>query len=300
MVKIDWDLIDTLQKIAKNFQPQLQKKVKNGLKELGAGRELKLLNHIFKHYYQKKGLGRWYDPYHVLLSTGFAIQLVKIDKRVSSLIVPAIILHEVGYCALGNDQDWRTIHSRITHMQEGAAISAKILASLGDYNPKEIGIIIGMIATHDNGYLGIPEKDPQRLSLRDADTIFVMSFISFYKDWFSIMAKQESFSLSDLLTARQTSFYNKPSPNFSGSKGSMAKEDKSSSSSSPRLPNNGGQGSIIEQRRHLPQAAMAKQWMARQFEVRQKEIQDNIIKDKDTFWQYAVRYIRDEIESGRG
>ena len=196
---MEW-VIEVLQETAEKFQPQLLQRLKRKLQR----RELGLLNYVFPDYYQHS---RFYDRYHILFSTHFAVRLARNDKKISPLIVPAIILHDVGYGVLSvkDKENWNDSQVRILHMQEGAAIAAKILIEVGGYNAQEIETIVGMVATHDNGYLDIETKNPDRLALIDADRIWVMHFISFYKDW-----SFKKISLKDFFQTRWLNFSEKP------------------------------------------------------------------------------------------
>lgn len=277
MQKVDWDLISLLRELAEKFQPELMGRVRTALQSW----ELRLLDYVFENYYQKENLaGRWYDPYHILFSTYFATQLRKAQKEVSPEIVPAAILHDIGYYAV-DKENWSDPKTRITHMQEGAALSARILLRVGGFSPNEIGTIVGMVATHDNGYLGIPTADPDRLALRDADRAWVMHLLSFYKDWLSRLSKKKGFSTLGLFGSRLASFYSEsePFPESWGKVEKITEEDR--------------------QQREIPFTELAKQWRAKQFGARWQEIQQNILADKDTFWQYAEEHIRTELEAGR-
>lgn len=254
-------MIEVLKELAAKFQPDLLQVMR---KEL-AGSDLKLLNYVFATYYQEgKVAGRWYDPYHILLSTHFAAQLERTNDLVSPLIIPGIILHDLGYCAFSAEDrasrtNWDDAAMRVIHMQKGAAVAAKSLVEVGGYNAFEIGIIVEMDATHDNWILGISTEDPDCLALMDADKIFVMSFISFYKDWAGEEGK--NLSVQEFFDSRRESFY---------------------------------------RGKHSLSTSLAKQWRDRQLEARWQEIQQNILKDETSFRQYAERYIRSEIAAGRG
>src|SRR3990172_4795409 len=179
MERIEWDLLGTLQNIAKESSPILLEKIK---KELLPA-ELKLLEHVWRKYYQPdSSAGRWYDIYHVPLVVWFSIQLRRIQPEISPLIVPASVGHDIGYFSVDKAQ-WKDPKIRISHMQEGAAAFAEDLVEVGEWTGREIGKIVGLVATHDNAYVGIPTKDPDRLALADADRAFVMHPISFWKDW---------------------------------------------------------------------------------------------------------------------
>ncbi|MFH1575489.1 MAG: hypothetical protein ABIB55_00920, partial [Candidatus Nealsonbacteria bacterium] len=252
------DFLTVLKELAEKFQPELSQRVRKVL-DL---RELRLLEDVFETYYQKEeSTSRWYDPYHVLFSTLFAVHLTKTNESVSPLIVPAIILHDIGYIAIPNEskEGWNSTQSRILHMQKGAAIAAKVLAQIGFYNSFEIGIIVEMVATHDNGYLGIKTQDFDYLALRDADRVWVMHLISFYKDWIS----KGSIPLLELLRSRRVSFYQEPALDADN-------EDRIS------LP---------------PFTNLAREWRDRQFNDRRKEVEADIVRNPQVFREYLEKHI---------
>lgn len=163
---------------------------------------------------------RWYDPYHILFSTGFALRLV-LAKRSSSpnieLMIPAILLHDIGYYAVPDKTQWSGKDSRTVHMQEGAARAARVLWECGKrFTSEEVERIIGMIAVHDNPYLGIPIGDDRlRQALRDCDRVWVMHALSFYKDWAHKKADYPGDSgIMEFLVDRAVQFYGIELPSF--------------------------------------------------------------------------------------
>lgn len=242
------ELMAALKELVKRSQPKLFHKIREELNP----REVNLLDYVFEHYYRKDKIsGRWYDPYHVLFSTGFAFELVRTNQRTSPLIIPAIILHDIGYSALTDEAkaNWNAFQNRIVHMQEGAGMAAKALAHVGGFNGDEIGDIVGMDASHDNLILGIPTDSPMRLALIDADRVWVMHFISFWKDFVSETGHAEDLSPLDLFQIRQPQFYS----------------------------------NII------PHTSLARQWRDKQFKKRLKEIQGGIMQDRSIFQKYAEK-----------
>lgn len=267
------DLIEVLKEIADEFQPKLFGQLKKKLDE----KESEILDRLFESYYRKDKIrGRWWDPYHVLLSATFAVEMDRTTPLAS--VVPAILLHDIGYYAIEDKDNWDASQSRIIHMQEGTGPSAEILILCG-YSPREIKTIIGGIASHDNEYLGIKIKDSYRLGLRDADRAWVMHPLSFYKDWTLKKKKNSDFSLLDLLRKRVASFYD-------------SKETLPVSILSLCEINSGLS--------RPPYTDLAKQWRNEQFKCRWQEIQDNITEDEEIFRKSIEKHIRAELEKGRG
>lgn len=248
------ELMAILRELTEKFQPKLFRKVREELDR----REVNLIDYVFEHYYRKDEIsGRWYDPYHILFSTDFALKLVGNNQRISPLIVPAIILHDIGYSALTNEAkaDWNASQNRIVHMQEGASMAAKALVHVGGFNSDEIGDIVGIVASHDNLILGIQTNNPLRLSLIDTDRIWVMHFISFWKDFISETGHAEDLSPLDLFQIRQPQFY----------------------------------------KNIIPHTSLARQWRDKQFKKRLKEIQDKITQDRSVFQEYAEKAINSKM-----
>lgn len=119
-------LLNALKELAVNHQSKLEKKLISRLDE----REHRIFEWLFSQYLDENKR-RWYDPYHILFSTNFAIDLVKAEK-LSRLIVTGIMLHDIGYFAIEDKTNWSNPENRITHMQEGSALAARVLF---DYPP---------------------------------------------------------------------------------------------------------------------------------------------------------------------
>jgi hypothetical protein len=172
---------------------------------------------VFRDF-EKADDNRWYDPYHILFSTGFALRLVHAEKSSLpsiELIVPAILLHDTGYYAVQDKSQWSGKDSRIIHMQEGAARAAGVLWEHGQsFTSEDVERIIGMIAVHDNPYLEIAiGEDPLRRALRDCDRVWVMHALSFYKDWAHKKSDYPG-GIVDFLVDRAVQFYGKQFPDW--------------------------------------------------------------------------------------
>lgn len=269
---MEW-MLDVLKETAEKFNPQLINEVRNKIGE-SSQKYLSLFDHVFELFYSEKDFsGRWYDAYHVAYSTLFAVESVK-AREASPLVVAAIILHDIGYHSLLVDKEnWASKNSRIIHMQEGAGMAAEILVMNGGFTASDVGAIVGMVASHDNGYLDIPTNEADRLALRDADRVWVMHPLSFYKDWFSKRKRGKNLSLLDLFQSRLVSFYG--SEEIYPSKWGKAKNpDREDTAQSP------------------PFTKLAKDWRNKQFRSRFREIQKNIITDLNTFRKEAEKWRR--------
>lgn len=197
------EMISLLKEAAENHQPQLEKKLRARLN----GREKGILDWLLLQY-QDQNKRRWYDPYHILFSTNFALDLIEVEK-LDRLIVAGIMLHDIGYFAIEDKTQWNSRESRIIHMQEGSALAARVLYE-NDFMANELEKVLGMIGVHDNPYLGIAIQGRDRLGLRDCDRVWVMHLLSYYKDLFSKPERSEH--PQEFLHDRMTQFYGWENP----------------------------------------------------------------------------------------
>ena len=191
-------LVAILESVARIHEPNLEATLRSKL----MSREREVLDWLMKQY-QDVNKRRWYDPLHILFSTNFAIGLADAEN-ISRLIVTGTLLHDIGYFAIEDKNNWSNHQARITHMQEGTALAAGVLVDCG-YTRDEIVEVLGMIAVHDNPYLGIDIHGKARLGMRDCDRVWVMHMASFYKD----VASRDDRMLSPgrFLTDRVIQFY---------------------------------------------------------------------------------------------
>lgn len=272
------DLLTVLKETMVKFRHQMINNTGDEILNLST-ENFRLFGYVFGVYSAKTISGRWYDFYHMAYSTLFAVKLVE-SGQASPLVVPAIILHDIGWCSPFVDKEsWTSKNSRIIHMQEGSAMTAEILS--GRYTASEIGKIVGMVASHDNGYLGINTNNPDRLALRDADRAWVMHPISFYKDWIFKIQQGEKLSLLDLFQLRLASFYG-PNETYPKEWGRSEKPDGEDAFQSP------------------PFTRLAKKLRDNQFAARFGEIQNDITCDADKFREAIENHIRAELSVGRG
>ncbi len=198
-----------------NFDAHLDKLAS----ELDFADEAAVVYHRVFRNFERRDASRWYDPYHILFSTGFALRLAQalrasVDRI--GLIVPATLLHDVGYYAVRDKSGLIGKKARTIHMQEGAARSARILWECCEsLTAEDVEDIIGMVATHDNPYIDTAYVEtsirpyPLRQALRDCDRVWVMHALSFYKDWCHEQARSpvRYESIEDFLAARTVQFY---------------------------------------------------------------------------------------------
>jgi hypothetical protein len=260
--------ITLLEQAAKTHQYEIEGKVRGRLND----REGHLLEWLLEQYRDEQKR-RWYDPYHILFSTNFALDLVKVET-LDRLIVSGIILHDVGYLAIQDSMQWSNPDIRITHMQEGVALAARVLFEHG-FTAPELEKILGMIAVHDNPYLGIEIEGRDRLGLRDCDRAWVMHILSFYKDVTSKPGRYDQ--PREYLHDRMVQFYGWEQPFGDEWTVTLAKIRKNI------------------QRIEIPTYDFTRKYVKRQFERRIQELQDgDLLYNAERFRAYLHDQIAGE------
>ena len=158
-----------------------------------------------QHQYADDSRCRWYDSLHIAFAAEFTLDLLERGLGGETLLA-GVLLHDIGYMAIPDKDAWNRPEVRVTHMQEGAAMAAQVLAEL-EFSPAEIGHVVGLVATHDNPYLGYPLTGDARLTLRDCDRVWVMHLASFYKDWACKPATDPNRDPVRLLAVRWAQFH---------------------------------------------------------------------------------------------
>jgi len=129
---------------------------------------------------------RWWDLMHTEMSVGFLHKILKEEGKdyLADVLVPAIILHDTGWSTIGEGKHvlWGGEEMRRRHMEAGAKIAEDILSQVG-YNPELTKRIVHLVSTHDSAYLGIEQKAEEERLVRDADASFVLTSLSFWKDY---------------------------------------------------------------------------------------------------------------------
>ncbi|MGB6127426.1 MAG: HD domain-containing protein [Psychrilyobacter sp.] len=260
------EILEILEEVAEKNENNLKMILEKKLNE----REKRVFRWLFKEY-EDPSKKRWFDPHHIIFSTNFALSLVE-EENLDRLIVTAIILHDSGYFAIADKKNWINSNSRIIHMQEGAALASKILYEQG-FNSKEIEKVVGMIAVHDNPYIGIPITGSDRLGLRDCDRAWVMHSLSFYKDLSETGRNYEN--PKELLLDRIVQFYSHEHP-FNKSEWKVDLQE---------LKDN---GMYIEK----PVYKFTKQYIEKQFNERIMESNDRgLLSNRELFTKYLEENI---------
>lgn len=144
--------------------------------------------------------GSWYRPIHNVIVPYAMLEICE-ETSASRDLVLAAILHDVGYAGLKlpgtlSGSAWDTKDAREAHMAASAVMSRTFLNSLRgkgviDLSEERIDKLVDIIATHDNPYIGKPLEEREALLHRDADRAFVISAVSFWKDYIAYLSDEE-------------------------------------------------------------------------------------------------------------
>ncbi len=118
------------------------------------------------------------DPGHAEVALHYAQLLVRYEKGDRDIILPAIILHDVGYSQIPKERRMKIFDRKAKRMErlgvqyehqiEGILLALKILQEV-DYPPEKIGEILQIISQHDTrkGFISKNEG-----LTRDADKLW--------------------------------------------------------------------------------------------------------------------------------
>jgi hypothetical protein len=173
--------------------------------------------------------GSWYRPIHNLIVPMAMVSICRETEAPRFLVIPAIV-HDVGYTALeipGTLQGaaWATASVREGHQLASKEMSKPKLTQLRSegklqLSEQTLSHILEIVATHDNPYIGKPLIDPLAKLHRDADRSFVISCVSFWKDYLAYLSDEKRVQLfacrgaqltpDTFLRAREVSFEDDP------------------------------------------------------------------------------------------
>lgn len=135
---------------------------------------------LAKPYYQK---GRSYNVAHVWWQMQHADKIADLEKLNKKLLLPIVILHDVGYIAVKEkNPNIKDRGSKRLHMQEGAKIARQILKKVG-YDPALAEEIAYYISVHDNWCFGDdkPYQECREMAVfNDLDFLFVTSSFKYF------------------------------------------------------------------------------------------------------------------------
>ena len=169
--------------------------------------------------------GAWYRPIHNVIVPLAMLKICEAQTASRDLVIAAQ-LHDIGYSAVNLqaqlEQSRKELKdARTLHMDLGAKMAADFLATLKAnkhlvIDDERILQIKEIIATHDNPYLGKQLVGQEALLHRDADRCFVLSCVSFWKDYLAYISDPQAIESCNearlpatpdtLLNARRFSF----------------------------------------------------------------------------------------------
>ncbi|MBT6774139.1 HD domain-containing protein [Candidatus Woesearchaeota archaeon] len=126
---------------------------------------------LAKPYYQK---GRPMDIDHIEWMMKDALLVSEKEKLDDTLLLPLVILHDVGYAEVPQDNPYK-LNLRKAHMKAGKKIAKEILEKL-NYPQDKIKTISYYVSVHDNWALGdndIYKKDIILGTFTDLDFIWM-------------------------------------------------------------------------------------------------------------------------------
>ncbi len=156
---------------------------------------LKIWN-LAKPYYKK---GRSYDISHIEWMTERADKISDSEGLDKKILLPTVILHDVGYSAVGQQNpNIKDKESKALHMKEGSLIAEKILNKV-NYDQELSKKIINLISVHDNWIFGDDKsyKEIKEMALLN-DLDFLWATTDF--DIFEFVAKSINMSPQDFYT----------------------------------------------------------------------------------------------------
>ena len=160
--------------------------------------------------YLKKG--RQGDVEHIKWMLGEAEKVCKKESLDESIILPVVILHDIGYGIVKKDNPFK-LTLRKEHMKKGAILAAQILKKV-NYPENKAKIITYYISVHDNWALNdhsVYKKNKLLGIFNDLDYIWM-----FTPKGFNIVRKFKKFSKQQMLAYLQKNSF--PEKGFYSSK----------------------------------------------------------------------------------
>jgi len=128
------------------------------------------------------------DKGHAQITLKFAQELLKGEKANRDIVIPAIILHDIGWSKLSlkerflifkpDTTDEQEFRVRIKHQKEGYKLAMKILKDV-DYDKSLSKHILKIISQHDTNKEKLSKEDAL---VKDADKLWRFSKEGFWTD----------------------------------------------------------------------------------------------------------------------
>ncbi len=119
-----------------------------------------------------------HNEIHTRVSWGFALQLLECEGGRAEVVIPAVVLHDVGWSRVPEDRQLTAFGPVVkdpeltkVHEREGAAIAEGILRALG-YPEEHVRVIGEIIAGHDTR---LECRGLEDALVKDADKLFRFS-----------------------------------------------------------------------------------------------------------------------------
>ncbi len=120
---------------------------------------------------------------HTKIATRFAYQLMDLEGGMEDVVIPAILLHDVGWKKVPEDLQLKAFGPNVSlpewnrvHEVEGARIAGEILKEV-DYDPEKTEEIVHIIDGHDSRKESFSLNDK---IVKDADKLWRYSKEAFY------------------------------------------------------------------------------------------------------------------------
>ncbi len=119
-----------------------------------------------------------HNEVHTLASLGFALRLLEREPGDPDVVIPAIVLHDIGWSRVPEDLQLTAFGPRVqnpelqkVHEREGARMAERILAEVG-YPGEAAREIAHIVAGHDTRP---GSRSPSESIVKDADKLFRFS-----------------------------------------------------------------------------------------------------------------------------
>jgi HD superfamily phosphodiesterase len=139
---------------------------------------------VFKQIYQlaQPYLNTRHNDIHTEMSMQLAYQLLSAEGGQESIVIPAIILHDVGWCTVPAALHLKAFGPKATspeinrtHEQEGVKIAEHVLTKV-NYDKEKVGEILTIIDGHDSRKESLSLNDS---IVKDADKLWRYTQIGF-------------------------------------------------------------------------------------------------------------------------
>ncbi len=140
------------------------------------------MNKVYREIFKRaeEYLDTRHNKRHTDICFQFALRLLRKGGGDPTIVIPAIILHDVGWKAVPEDLQLKgfgphmtDLDLRITHEKEGSKIARSILEESG-YDAEKISEICEIVLFHDSKEEGISLEDS---IVKDADKLWRVSHV---------------------------------------------------------------------------------------------------------------------------